>query len=69
MSRGIAIRYSRDDSWLCTRPPLGWRCSHGLHVDGPCAAVPTWWNWSRFARTVRGAYRLIRAQKQHGERP
>jgi hypothetical protein len=49
----IARRYSRDDSWLCTRPPVGWRCTRGLHLDGPCAAVTAWWNWSRFARLVR----------------
>lgn len=59
---GIAIRYSRDDAWLCARPPAGWRCTRGLHLDGPCAAVPTWWNWSRFARAVRrGARRPARA--------
>jgi hypothetical protein len=29
---------------LCTRPPSGWRCRRGLHVDGPCALVPTVWN-------------------------
>jgi hypothetical protein len=29
---------------LCTRPPSGWRCRRGLHVDGLCALVPTVWN-------------------------
>lgn len=56
MSR-IAVRYSRDDAWLCTRPPRGWSCRRGLHLDGPCAAVPVWWNWTAFARAVRRGLR------------
>lgn len=24
----------------CTRPPVGWLCTRGAHIDGPCAAVP-----------------------------
>lgn len=30
-------RYSSIDA--CTRPPPGWLCTRGPHVDGPCAAV------------------------------
>lgn len=30
-------RYSSID--ICNRPPPGWLCTRGPHVDGPCAAV------------------------------
>lgn len=31
--------------WYCTRPqPRGWHCARGLHLDGPCALLPRWWN-------------------------
>ena len=40
-----AIRYSRDEPWQCTRRMRrGWVCRRGLHLDGPCALVPAWWN-------------------------
>ncbi|MDP5182149.1 hypothetical protein QOZ88_05830 [Blastococcus sp. BMG 814] len=52
--RPVAVRCSRDDAWLCARRQRrGWYCARGLHVDGPCALVPRWWNvrarwrWSR----------------------
>ena len=22
----------------------GWRCKRRLHLEGPCALVPKWWN-------------------------
>ncbi len=25
---------------ICQKPPPGWRCTRGVHEDGPCAAVP-----------------------------
>jgi hypothetical protein len=41
----IAVRYDPHGSWLCTRRMRrGWYCRRGLHVDGPCALVPRWWN-------------------------
>lgn len=47
-----AMRYSRDDEWICLGAPRGWRCFRGRH-DGPCALRPRWWNRSRMARAVR----------------
>lgn len=27
----------------CARMPTGWRCIR-IHIDGPCAGLPRWWN-------------------------
>lgn len=37
----------------------GWKCIVGPHKskNEPCGLVPRWWNWTKFARRYRKAYR------------
>lgn len=40
------VRVPRDHTgaFLCHRHWPGWYCTRGLHLDGPCALLPRWWN-------------------------
>lgn len=41
----IAIGRDRGGRWYCTRQQRpGWHCVRGIHLDGPCALIPRWWN-------------------------
>lgn len=36
-----------DTRYRCRRyslAPVGWYCKRPVHIDGPCALVPKWWN-------------------------
>lgn len=54
----IAVRRDRftllNEGWLCARRQRrGWYCARGLHLDGPCALVPYWWNLPARRRWTR----------------
>lgn len=50
----IRVPRDRHGRFLCIRMwPRGWYCTRGLHLDGPCALLPRWWN-------LRGRWRWTR---------